>query len=495
MASVKANFIDLKHGKNFSYEVGKFGDFKIKDKKSKIVARTKYNDLFIHNFKLEKISTNAELLVTSELKMYDEIGLDPTKVHKIGFITKEATLDGITLVESYAIDSENFKSSHTKALEDAGAKHIDFLVLPLLSFETLYTNDIITKNNDLFIVIEEDEAFGLFYKDGHYISSKKIFSLSDMVKDLETHKISMTVKKLKETLIDKGLERGKYEMMEFELYEYISTTFSNFLSKLSSIAMHNRNVYGFSSVERVFISIDGKSINALDEQLKINFPDSNILSLNFFDEQLNLLDMLAASYACDKYSEDDMSHNFSMYERKLPFFKSEVGKLSISSIAAILIMSSYPVYLQYNIESLSLDNQDLQTRLSEVSRASSKLKKEDKKIQSEIKIQKKKLEQTTAKFQKLRALASELLSLKSRDSQYTPMLLTINNLLKKYKLSLSNIEQKGKGILDLEIYSTSKQRDNLAKFMQNLLEKGYKSSSNEITQDKGIYKSIIRIEK
>ncbi len=71
------NYINLQNDKKFSY-----------NKKIPIGGRVLYGDIIAHSFKIASNFSHQELLLKSELKMYEDIGLDATKAHKISYIKK-----------------------------------------------------------------------------------------------------------------------------------------------------------------------------------------------------------------------------------------------------------------------------------------------------------------------------------------------------------------------------------------------------------------------
>lgn len=489
------NFIDLQDEKHFSFSDGNCNALELKNKKFAVGARLNFNDIITHNFKLDKQLSPEELLVTSELKMYDEIGLDASKVHKISYETKKASIGNLKLVESFAIDKLAIEEKYQKNFSEV--KHLDFLAIPFLVFETLYKNDIITKKNDLFIMIGEEEAFSTFYKEGEYVTSKKTLSLSDMVKELENINILTDVDKLKALLLQKGLVKENYDLHEYDLYDYIQKTFESFFSKTHNIALHNRNVYGFTQVERIFFSLDNQLIAGIEEAASTFFSEATFQALNFLaKEDINTIDAITASYIQDKLESAEHTHNFTIFSKKAPLYKSEVGKLAFAACASLVMLSGYPAYQQYQIETTQADNITLKEQLTILSQTSKKLKSKKQKVEKEIKMAKVQQKKIDSDFQKLQNVASSLLALKSKDSKYTPMFLTINSLLKKYKLSVENVRQVDKGAMDFEIYSIENKRDTIAKFMSALLSKGYSSvTSNEIKLSAPVYKSIITVKR
>ena len=162
-------------GKNFNNKL---------DKKSFIGSRVSYSDVILHSFKVSDTISDDELKTNVEIKMYDDAGLDLQKKYKITYIKKELDFEDSVLIEAFAIEVDRITESLSSVLSHT--KHIDFLALPFLSFTTLYKNKIIETKNDLFVYIDENEAFLSIYKDGKYLSTKSLMNLDDMAKKTRT---------------------------------------------------------------------------------------------------------------------------------------------------------------------------------------------------------------------------------------------------------------------------------------------------------------------
>ena len=182
------------------------------DKKSFIGSRVSYSDVILHSFKVPQTMSDDELKTNVEIKMYDDAGLDLQKKYKIAYTRKELDFEDNVLIEAFAIEVERITESLSSVLSHT--KHIDFLALPFLSFTTLYKNKIIEAKNDLFVYIDEHEAFLSIYKDGKYLSTKSLMNLQEMVKKLDVAGVDITISQLKEHLSTKGLDATTYERGE-----------------------------------------------------------------------------------------------------------------------------------------------------------------------------------------------------------------------------------------------------------------------------------------
>ncbi len=498
MIKTDINFINLQNGTIFSLGANEQIKpvSKLNTKKATAASRLYYNDIITHSFKLEKKYSTNELAIAVELKMYEDLGLDIQKEYKISHIQKHTEIENILLIEAFAYDKNSVQQKYAQTFKNI--KHLDFIAIAPLSFETLYTNNKIEKGNDVFVYIGEDEAFLTFYKDGTYISSKKIKTLNEMIKDLESKNIRITLEDLKEVLSQKGVDKEKYTLLEYNIYDYIYITFEKIFSTIKNLALHNRNIYNFTKLDNIYIKTSSGTIPHLYTLIKEYIDDAKLYPINLFKEYPNLdfIDILSAHYIQDKIKNNDNSLNATFYKKKIPFHKTEVGRFSLVASSTLLIVLSYPFYAQLELNKLEKANEQLQQKVQKLSSSTKILQKKHKNIKKEIVALKEQQSIVTKKFNKLQKVTDTLLSLKSEDSKYTNILLTVNSLLQKYALSVDKVTQSAERTIDLELYSKKNKRDTIALFMKDLLNLGYeKVYSNEIKLDEDSYKSIITLKR
>ncbi len=498
MLKTDINFINLQNGTIFALDEKERIKpvSKLNSKRTTAASRLYYNDIITHSFKLEKKYSSKELAIAVELKMYEDLGLDIQKEYKITYIQKHTDIENILLVEAFAYDKKNVLQKYAQTFKNI--KYLDFIVIAPLSFETLYNNEKIEKGNDVFVYLGEDEAFLAFYKNGAYISSKKIKTLNEMIKDLEAKNTRITLEDLKEILSKKGVDKEKYTLLEYEIYDYIYTTFQKVFSTIKNLALHNRNIYNFSKLDNIYIKTSSGTIPNIYTLINEYIEDVKLYPLNLFKEYENLdfIDILSAYYVQDKIKNNDNTLNATFYKKKTPFYKTQVGKFSLVASGTLAIVISYPVYEYLELEKIEKRNEQLQQKVQELSNSTKIVQKKHKKIKKEIAHIKEQKSVVAKKFAKLQEITDTLLSLKSEDSKYTNILLTVNSLLRKYALSVDKVTQSGEKTIDLEIYSKKNKRDTIALFMKDLLSLGYeKVYSNEIKLDEESYKSVITLKR
>ncbi len=490
----KINFIDLQTAKTFLFDGKTFVQSEI-DKKSNIVARVLYFDITTYSFQAKKDLLESELLAEIELKMYEEAGLDPEKEYKIVYIPKETAVNDSLLIEVFMIEKEAIKEKYKNAISKV--KHIDYLVIPPLSFQALYHNKGLTKKHDLFIYIAQNEAFVAFYKDGVYLSSKKIDSLNEILDYLSERGFSLSIKELETILIEKGLDKSKYLAKEYALFDHIVKIFTKLFIKIDNLAIHNRSIFNYTHIERVFFGINSKQVPNLQLVTQSFTKNAEFYSLSFsIEKNHDVLDIICALYAYNSINFKDDSKNLTIFKRQLPFYKREFGKLLLSTAVAFIFLSIYPIYNQYKIEKLQSNLFLLQEQYQQNLKSVKLLKKRSTKLQKQLNNLIAQKESIDNQLNQIEDIIDTLIRLKSYNKKHISTLLTINQLLKKHSLNIDKIMQVDENKISIELYSDNKQRELIANFMSDLLNRGFaKVSSGKIELDEFGYKSTIEIQR
>ena len=460
------------------------------------VSRALYEDIVVYSFKIPTNQSNDDLSSIIEIKMYEEAGLDVNKTYKITYLVKKLDFDEMCLVEAFAIDLDVLKETFHECIKKV--KHIDFLALPFFSYTTFYTNKILTPKNDIFVYMGDDEAFLSFYKDGEYISTKSMINLNEIVEKLNTQDIHVTKEKLSDILKNKGFKQELFDERESEIFIAIETIFSEIFTKINNIAMHNRSVFGFDKIDRIFFSTKQGRIKGLKEfVLNFGFSDVEVLDFNLFREKqdANFLDKIVCSYGLDKFKQNSNKQNVTIFERSPSFLTTQSGKLILSVVIFVLILSGVYIYFQREMNSLDSQKGILESRYNSIQKRAKIYKRKTREKTKEIVAIKKDMEKQNIVFENIKSSIDKLESMKGHDSGYTNFLVKVNLLLQKYQLKAKSIEQDGSKKMIVEVKSDYNNRDNISKFLKSLISKGFVNvTTDEIKLDNDKYISKIEIE-
>lgn len=460
------------------------------------VSRVLYEDVIVYSFKIPLVQANDDLSSLAEIKMYEDAGLDVNKNYKISYLVKKLDFEEMCLVESFAIDTDVVRSQYQKAIKKV--KYIDFLALPFFAFTTFYTNKILTSKNDIFVYIGDDEAFLCFYKNGQYISTKSMINLNDIVEKLNAKDIQITKEKLSDIFQTKGLKQELYDQEESAIFIEIETIFAEVFTKINNVALHNRSVFGFDQIDRIFVSTKRGRIQGLREfVLNFGFTGVQVLDFNLFREKQNsdFLDKIVCSYGLDKLKQNSNKQNITIFKRPPSFLKTRTGKLIFSIVVFVLILSGIYIYFQYESDSLESQKSMLESRYKSIQKRAKRYKRDTRKTTKEIAAIKKNMDKQNIVLENIKSSIDKLEEMKGHDSSYTKFLVRVNSLLRKYQLKTKSIEQIGSKKMIVEVKSDYNNRDKISKFLKSLINKGFVNvKTNEIKLDNDKYISKIEIE-
>ncbi len=476
-------------GKNFTND-----EF---NKNSLIGSRIVYRDVILHSFKVSQTMNDEELKTNIEIKMYDDAGLDLQKKYKIAYIKKELDFEDSILIEAFAVEIERITESLSGVLNQT--KYIDFLALPFLSFTTLYKNKIIEAKNDLFVYIDEHEAFLSIYKDGKYLSTKSLIDLEEMSKKIEVAGIDISIGELEEHLSKKGLDVSTYEKGETVLFNEIETIFSSMFTKINDIVLHNRSVFGFEKIDRIFLSMrNGRLRGAREFIQNFGFNDVEICDFNMFKtkEEGNFFEKIVTSYIYDQLEKNDFRHNLTLFEKEPVFYKKESGKIMLLASFIVILSSIFA-------GSIWFENIKLQKEQDNLKEKYNILKKNQLKYKTKINIVNKELKSISIKkdnmnniVQNIEKSVEHLENLRDSKRSYSSFLLSVNKLLQKHLLFTTKINIIGKNSMSIYIVAQYNDRDRITEFMKDLIKNGFIGiSTNEIKSDNNIYTSKIEIKR
>lgn len=475
-----------------SYDGKNFGSKKLRS--TKITSRVLYKDIVIHSFKTSSTINDFELKTMVEIKMYEEAGLDLQKKYKMLHIKKELDDKNTCLVEAFAIEEEKTRATLQNILKEE--KYIDFLALPFLIFSTLYTHKILAPKNDLFIHLDFNEAFVALYKNGYYISTKSIMTLNEISKKLLTEGIELNEIMLERVLKEKGLDASLYSEEESLLFNALQTIFVGIFTKISDIVMHNRNIFGFEHIDRIFMNTANGCIKGLKSFLKtFGYVNVRVYDFKFFKQASteNLLESIVAVYTLESLNLN-RSENITFFVKPPKFMRTQVGKLFLVLLISVFFASLYPLYLVLSNQKLSQEYEMLISQSEALKKSSNVLNSELIAVQNDLKntryIEDEQIKSLTAISQTI----DELYTLKLSTKSNVDFIVDVNQLLKKYNLKVRSIVQQGSNKMSLEVVATESKRDSIAKFMQDLLAQGFIGvTTDEVHSDKSLYISKIEI--
>ena len=443
------------------------------------------------SFKLPKSLSQEDRAVQVEIKMYNDGGLNAEKEYIIDFLSYD-TEGEEQLIEAFALLKEDFETALGAEVKKLSA--IDLAFPRFLTYQTLYdaNKEHFTTKCDLYIYIEEDEAFGALYFKGRYIGHRNINSLSSLSK-----RTGIELAKIKEYLQTKGFIHSNYELDEMHIIDTIQEIVLKDIEKLVYSVNHKRGLFGVDGIENVYVDFFGDTIKGIEEFFApFGYTEIKSKAIQLKDENNSRTDIALACRYIFAINEgaDIQKINLTAKERKKPIYRYEAFRYGALIATVLLIMlgiGSYVSYEQFQAkEILKTKKRILQKRKKKVASIMKRLK--------EFKTKNTDINKKIASIEKeiyiyettLKAIPMIMQQKIQRQRFVNDVVAT----LAKYKLNTQHIRQKDAKEMDILLISKSKNRETISKFIQDILLKGYsKAYTDKIYNEDGVYMSNVKV--
>lgn len=477
-------FLFLEHDRSRTYDGGVFSETLPREfKKLPCGAIVPLSMLNIHTLKLSENLSDEELRLQVEIRMYEEGNLNTDEEYTIDFIRHNIAADASVLVEIFAL-------SHTKAIEyfaeplsQTGV--IDRITPAFMIYGSLY--DTLPKGNDLFIYLGEEESYGVIYQEGRYIAHRSIETLTAIAVES-----GLDLAKLKQMLHAKGLVEENYPSEELSKLNSLQEKFAKNVERLVHTINHKRSLFGLSGIDRIYLDFEGEGIPGLETVFNAyGIANIQIIPLALPDiSPAQLHDALCAS----TLQHPQIPLNLSPYGRKAPWYARESGKflgflggalliVLIASLSAAWITSAEEERREELIAKLETLRQETASLSATLKTNKASLREEQAKNQS--------LQEEISLFRNAEETAALIDDMHAKRQQF---LLDTTAELGRYRLGAMMMEQNGSKQMSVHVVSDYRKRDDIAKLMRGLYERGYQDvQTHEIKLDDNMYNSLVKV--
>ncbi|WP_456381247.1 hypothetical protein [Hydrogenimonas sp.] len=487
---VFACFVDEKEPRVFDGQ--RFEKASFKDVKKGFCGSVVPVDLIqSHTFKVP-IGTSEEKMATIvEITMFEEGGLDLEKEYAIDWVKYPLDFESSWLIEAFAVSYERLHEVYDSLVRVTG--HIDWLAIPYKIYEALYLYDKADASAvELFLYLGETVSYAVLCKEGHYITHRRLPSLESIALKAE-----IGVDALKETLRQRGLEKEKYGPNESLLITTIQDAFANMIERVTQTVNHKRGIFGIGKVDTILIDFEQETIPGLWELFD---------SYGFVESRKGTL-------ACCEALEPSLQHkgvealyllavaqgkleapNLTIFEKPSSFWKSHTGKLVSAVGIASLLTAGWGCYTLVELKGWQERHADLEMRRMAVEEKSRHLRKRVLEAREEHDEAVRKLKRLEREITAFDEAADAMMMIKASKAKRQTMMRDVVETLRKYALSATSMEQNGSKRIYINLLADYERRDRIAKFMKDMIDKGYGSvGTKTIELDGDVYQSGVEI--
>lgn len=447
-------------------------------------------EIKIHGFMMPKSASAQKIEIQAEMKMFDEANLDPEAEYQISSLTIPLQNNDDNYIESYAVETSRLENIFGEMAKKC--KQIDFISPPYLSYIALYSFELLEKKSDLFIHLGDDASYAVIFKDGHYISTRVLPSINEIAQKVGVHLADMRV-----ILSTKGLDSSLYSDAEFIQMGNTEDEISKIVEKISHSVGHKRGIFKLESLDRIYLDFEGKSIPGFLELFNnFGYESASKEILDIFPQIDASMkhSALHALYALGDIQEKHKVLNLSIFERKPSFLQSNVGQLSIVTLISTLIAAAFPLYAAFTIESLATQESTLSSSVTKLDESAKQLRAQLEKIKTQEQSQEEELAQEHKRLETLSRTVESALGFDKEALERQKMFKEINLAMKKYGLSSKSILYSEDAKMVVQIISKYNQRDNISKFIKELLRQNYAQvQTDKVERFDNYYESVVEI--
>ncbi|MDR3347560.1 MAG: hypothetical protein LBN32_02995 [Helicobacteraceae bacterium] len=322
-----------------------------------VVSVVSDRELIFHQFEVQKDLTSEQLKETTEIKMFQDAGLNPMLEYKIAFSKRPNIQDPRMITVGGIAVSTGVLESATAPLVSSISYIDSLLPLSTLPF-ALYSSNILEPKRDVFVYFQRDALIISIFDEGEFIYGKsQNFGLKKL---METY-IQLSGDRIEfENFMNLLTNPGEVTENAAAVLGNIREAISNALYSAKNILLYAGRVSGVTNPDRVFVGTSHGLVPGLEdmaqEVLEIEghefvFYTSFFTQKDVYIDQMALLALLEAQNIANGLRANPF--NVTNMQRPGAFTARSSGKAILLIAASLIIAIGWPVY--FLLESLYYD--------------------------------------------------------------------------------------------------------------------------------------------
>jgi len=343
-------------------------------------------DIINTQLNISKSIADDDIQDAIELKVYDDLGLDPAVEYNIIHIEDIENQEKDRVFDVYVIKLDKLHSNFTGVVKKI--KYVDYIAIPFFLPKALYNRNLLESDSvDCFIYFQKNDAFLSIYENGEHLYSKSL-----------RYSLLLIYEKFCESVGERVDEEDFFTLITNEGLKNSNITQQQHLMKLfGEIFLYINDVVAFARrqkkiehIDRIYIGSEVGQIVGVDDYSKnylgVQSQEFNFsIAINTKEWYVDQVQMMMILTALDYLEDPEEKLNLSIIKRPPPFLKRASGQI-ITALGASLILSfAYPAYNVGSAYMWDMDRLRLKTILDEIRPKAERLRTEHKELDTKIK--------------------------------------------------------------------------------------------------------------
>jgi hypothetical protein len=445
--------------------------------------------LYMYSSKLPSSMPSDQREIQMDISMHEEGGAKIEETYTTAILSHPLPHSDEDLVDIFGLEESSAKHIYGPLLKKTGV--IDYILPPFLMYEVTYGDKVSIGGTELFLYLGDEEAYGVIYQQGHYVSHRIIDHLAHVAL-----KCGIEVEELKELLKTKGLEESDYTPEQMAIFATLQEMLAKSVERIIHTLNHKRGLFGLDALTRIVLDFEGASIKGLEELFHAFGLENIAIEPLIFDkiDPVQSHRLLGAKYLLGVVQGRYKAINISPFLRKPPFWKQPVGVAVLVVLVALAASGFYlgslayeSVQLQKNLDTLNAQIKVVDAKHKEQVKQKTAL--EEQKLATNLA-----LEEASKTMFALEQSHDALLLFESAKKERQKALDEALKLMHRYKIGVRSIEQNSTKSLRLHVQIPTQNRAKIASFIEGMAQIGYNQSKTErIFQNETWHESMVEV--
>lgn len=390
-------------------------------KDSDLISYIPIEDIITETIDINKFLEGEELYEAIELKLFDELSLEPGLDYKICYEALPDTGDSLETRRYNAYVANHL--TIRQRLAGISDRYVDFVFAPHSLIRTLFTKNFLSDSSTFaFIYLYNDNAYLCVYQNSN---ATYLRSLRGNIRTLTERFCEILGERIDAEDFVKIVVNSSFRTKKPEYEASFKTLIVEFFSTISDILMHAKRINQISGYEAIYIATEHGNIADIAEIAKEYFEtpfrnfDFNLgIKTDGFVDMSSRLAIFAYLYDIKEYEH----LNFSIFRRPPALLKRYAGKFIAASMIALILTCAYPLfnftlasaYYSYSIKNLKKEQTQLDKEVSVYKDKIAALQKIETDLSQKIADEENKLKQTENLLQQLQQARSQTKSITAR---------------------------------------------------------------------------------
>ena len=353
-------------------------------------------DVINTQVEISKSIPDEDIKDAVELKVYDELGLDPAVEYKIIYIEDNDNSSKERVFDVYVIKLEKLSSNFVDII--GKVKYVDYITPSFFLPKALYNRNLLESETiDCFIYFQKDDAFLSIYENGEHLYSKSL-----------RYSLEVIYEKFCELMGERVDEDDFFNLITNEGLKSSNITHQQYLMKLfgeiflyiNDVIVFAKRLYKIEHIDKIFIGSQAGQIVGVEEYSKnylgVESKEFNFsIAINTREWYVDQIQVMMILTAIDYLENQEEKLNLSIIKRPPPFLKRASGQIITAFVASLILSFAYPGYQMVAAYLLDIHANKLNSDFLVMNEEANKLRVANTKLDKEIaKMKKRKKEQT-----------------------------------------------------------------------------------------------------